>query len=247
VTPDVLYEVGNTRIKCGRVAPDGTIKMSIFDPDLFDCEGLPRGPSRSVALVAGSRPEMTQRLVQWLRGADTEPTEVTTYTQLPITVDVENPETVGLDRLLGAVAANRRRTPGRAAVTVDVGTAATVNFVDADGVFRGGLILPGPTTMAKSLHTNTAKLPQLDDLTPFADQSFPSHPTTNAIGAGILYAIAGAVHLAMRDVSHDGVVPHLFLTGGGYSLIAPLLKCYKPAKVPALNLEGLFITAESLP
>ncbi len=250
MTPDVVYEVGNTRIKRGCAGVDGTMTTDIFDQQYLDWDLSVRNSDKSMRqrhVVAGSNPSLQKRLVQFLHYILVTVTEVTSHTQIPIKLAVENPETVGLDRLLGAVAANRRRTQGRAAVTVDVGTAATVNLVDADGVFRGGMILPGLTTMAKSLHADTAKLPQLDELKAFPEHVFPTYPTANAINAGIVYAIGGAVTLAMNHATKDCVAPQLFLTGGGAHLVVALLQKYEPELVPTLNLEGLLITAESLP
>ena len=69
---------------------------------------------------------------------------------------------VGIDRLVDAVAVNRLREPGRAAVIVDVGTAITVDLVAADGAFLGGSILPGLAMSARAMHEFTDLLPLVD-------------------------------------------------------------------------------------
>ena len=91
---------------------------------------------------------------------------------LPIRVNVDFPDKVGIDRLFGALAARAMVPPGTPAITVDVGTAATVNLIDADGVFQGGAILPGPRLMARALNEFTAKLPHSEPAGP-ADAAMP--------------------------------------------------------------------------
>jgi len=82
--------------------------------------------------------------------------------QLPIEVQVEEPEKVGIDRLLNALAINQIREPDRPAIVVDLGTACTVDRISADGAFEGGAILPGVRLAAEALHTGTALLPRLE-------------------------------------------------------------------------------------
>ena len=82
--------------------------------------------------------------------------------ELPLRVELEKPDHVGIDRLLDAVAVNSRRAPGVPAVIIDAGSAVTVDLVDGAGAFRGGAILPGLRLMAKSLHDYTALLPLIE-------------------------------------------------------------------------------------
>lgn len=248
MTPDVVVDVGNTRIKRGRRIPDGAFVFDHFDPQWLNAEGLPGSSGATTWVVAGSHPERLAELIRWARGESHNVVGVTSFKQLPIQVDVDYPESVGIDRLLGAVAANRLRTPGCVAITVDVGTAVTVNLIDADGTFTGGLILPGVQLMTRSLHQNTAKLPLIEsDGRRFADHTFPGRSTEDAILAGVSYAIAGAVRLALEHAKVGDEYPELLLTGGGAAVVADLLADYHPRQVPTLVLDGLLITAETLP
>jgi pantothenate kinase type III len=83
------------------------------------------------------------------------------HDDIPVQANVKEPSRVGMDRLLNALAANRVRHPDRSAIVVDIGTAMTVNFISADGVFQGGAILAGPVTSLAALHHATASLPLL--------------------------------------------------------------------------------------
>lgn len=272
MTPDVVVDVGNTRIKYAPVSR-GSVGIArsteaVADEEiLFNC--LCDKGRRLQWLVAGVNPVRQAQTVAWARNRGDDVTEVTSYGQLPIKVDVDFPEKVGIDRLLGAVAANRLRTPGHAAITVDVGTAMTINLIDAAGVFVGGAILPGPRLMARSLHDGTAKLPRVE--TAFAESAFPGKLTEVAIITGIKYALAGAVRTAVQQVKDWGDDPEVFLTGGDHESIFYELTGFKPRYEPLddlmfgkqltrilsldvalrlepiLNLLGLLITAETLP
>lgn len=106
-----------------------------------------------------------------------------------------NPTQLGCDRFAAAIGA-RALEPGRALVVATCGTATTIDAVSADGVFIGGMILPGLALMASSLARNTAQLPQVaPGAAPpplFADN------TDDAIVSGCLSAQAGAIERAVR-------------------------------------------------
>src|SRR3954468_3368897 len=85
-----------------------------------------------------------------------------TYRDISIAIRVDAPERVGIDRLLAALAANRLRSPDGPAIIVDLGTAITIDLLEADGAFAGGAILPGIATAARALAEQTDALPQVD-------------------------------------------------------------------------------------
>ncbi|MEM9660278.1 MAG: type III pantothenate kinase, partial [Planctomycetota bacterium] len=76
-------------------------------------------------------------------------------------VRVRQPERVGVDRLMNAVAANSIRPIGRPAIVVDLGTAITVDLISQEGAFEGGAIVPGPAMAISALHQQTVSLPEL--------------------------------------------------------------------------------------
>jgi type III pantothenate kinase len=149
-------------------------------------------------------------------------------TDLPITAAVERPDHVGIDRLAGAVAANRLREPSRPAIIVHVGSAITVNLVTADGVFRGGAILPGLGTSARALHDFTDMLPHvsLEDL---SQQPAPVGTSTlDAIHSGLHWGAVGAIRelvSRIRDsIGAAGKNAELFLTVGAAPAVAEQLE-----------------------
>ncbi|MDP1644601.1 MAG: type III pantothenate kinase [Thiobacillus sp.] len=143
-----------------------------------------------------------------------------------------NPRQLGVDRWMGLIAARRRiREP---VLVVSVGTAMTVDALSADGVFLGGVIVPGVSLMRQALQQGTARV---------ADaaghwQAFP-RTTADAVQSGIMAALCGAIQLQhARLAEAAGTAPHCLLTGGDAGGVLPHLAV--PAEhVPALVLEGM--------
>ena len=157
------------------------------------------------------------RLIDWLR--DHRPDDeimLLTSGDLPLVVKLPRPDMVGVDRLLDALAANRLRTPGRPAVVVDVGSAITVDLVDADGAFLGGAILPGIAMSARALHEFTDLLPQID----MAELAEPppalGTATVAAMRSGLFWGAVGAVRQLVEQ-----------LTGGHHAVDEP--RSFSPA------------------
>jgi type III pantothenate kinase len=77
---------------------------------------------------------------------------------LPIRLNPRESQTIGMDRLI--VAATAFVMAQNSVITVDVGTATTIDAVNKEGVFLGGVILPGPRLWLESLQIGTANLPK---------------------------------------------------------------------------------------
>ncbi|MES2261817.1 MAG: type III pantothenate kinase [Pseudomonadota bacterium] len=127
-----------------------------------------------------------------------------------------NPGQLGCDRFAAAIGA-RALAPGRAVIVANCGTATTIDAITADGVFLGGMILPGLGLMASSLARNTAQLPQIVQggklPAGFADN------TDDAILSGCLTAQAGAIEHAYT--LHGAA--ECLISGGAAPYIAPTL------------------------
>lgn len=77
-------------------------------------------------------------------------------------IDVDQPDAVGADRLVGCLAVAQGLAEGAAAIVVDAGTAVTIDVVTGKGVFCGGVIYPGADASFLQLNQQTAALPHLD-------------------------------------------------------------------------------------
>jgi type III pantothenate kinase len=133
----------------------------------------------------------------------------------------DHPSRLGADRwvaLIGARARLMAAGPPRPALVVMIGTAATVDAIDAEGRFLGGLILPGFGLMLKALEMGTAglKVPTGEVV------EFPTN-TSDALMSGGAYAIAGAVRRQYRRLqARCGLEPLLLMGGGAAVKLAPI-------------------------
>lgn len=105
------------------------------------------------------------------------------------------PSQLGCDRFASLIGA-RALFPGQRLLVVTCGTATTIDALDSDGLFTGGLILPGLGLMATALAQQTAQLPQIGEAF-VAPPLFADH-TDAAIRSGCLTAQAGAIMLALN-------------------------------------------------
>jgi len=171
-----------------------------------------------------------------------------TADDLPLMQRTEQPERVGIDRLLNAVAVNRLRQPERPALAIDLGTACTVDLIAPDGAFEGGAIFPGVTLSAEALHTGTASLPQLaaessDDWPELVGKS-----TQAAIAFGLYWGTIGTVRELVDRISQEcAYPPQLFFTGGGApQLVTHFADDHKTIRhVPNLVLAGIAVVANN--
>jgi type III pantothenate kinase len=252
----VVVDVGNTRIKWGLVTSLGigaAASLSADDVAAWRNQIEEWQLNESLGwVVTGVHPERRDRLVAWLRERKQEITVLNDWRKLPLSIDLERPDTAGMDRLLTAVAANQRRDPETPAIVITAGTAVTVDWLDEGGVFRGGAILPGLHLMARALHQHTAVLPlvQLPCTPPVA----PGRTTATAIQGGVFWAVAGGIQALVQQFTARGHrAPHLFLTGGDAPLLekawsencAPSYRA--PSVWPWMTLEGIRLAAEALP
>ncbi len=224
-----------TYVSIAEAPPDETLSTWIADRD-----GL------IPAIATGSRPERIERLCrEWNHPRIARPVALSDRGILTLRYDVRHPEQVGIDRLLGAVAARRLAPPGTGAVIVDSGTATTVDLVDADGTFRGGAILPGLALSARALHEYTQLLPEIPLAELDAEAKGPvGRDTREAIRSGLYWGHLGAI----RELTahYTALVPGavLLLTGGGGRLLARQLPEF--TLVPGLALQGFALLAPRL-
>ncbi|MEC9048835.1 MAG: type III pantothenate kinase [Planctomycetota bacterium] len=135
----------------------------------------------------------------------------------PLRLDYETVETLGADRWLGAFAAHRRFG---AAVTVDCGTATTVNVVTHEGVFRGGAIAPGLDAFVAGM---TAAAPALPAADLDAAAAAPASSTQACVDAGVLIGWAGMVERLVGEARAGAPDAALVVTGGNATRLAPRL------------------------
>jgi type III pantothenate kinase len=240
MTCRLVADVGNTRVKWGRIDGDRIeiAALATDDPAAWAAQWqLWQLADGAEWAVAGVHPDRRDRLLNWLEQAGAAVRLIADYRQLPIRVEVSAPEKVGIDRLLNAVAAAARVPRGTPAVIIDAGSAVTVDLVDETGAFRGGAIFPGLAMMARSLHQFTAKLPLIEA---FEAHQMPGTDTEAAIRAGVFHAVCGGIDRLVEKLAAADA--RVFLAGGD-TTIANGLRCRPEVVGPVLTLDGIRRTA----
>ena len=193
----LVFDVGNTELTIGlfseaelrghwRVMTDvarTSDEFGVLLRSLLQTGGFAPDVVRSVA-IGSVVPRVTEPLsdacVRYFTvGA---PLIVDARADLPITLDVDEPLTVGADRLINTLAASR--IFARDAIVVDMGTATTFDCITADGVFLGGVIAPGIRTSAETLTRRTSKLPATELTLP---SRVIGRRTEECIRAGVMF------------------------------------------------------------
>jgi len=160
---------------------------------------------------------------------------------LPIRLDVEEPLTVGADRIINTLAASRLYH--RDTIVVDLGTATTYDCITADGVFLGGVIAPGVRTSAETLFRRTSKLPATEIVPP---ARVIGRRTEECIRSGVVFGSAEAIDGIVRRIKHEWPTPArplVVATGGLAAVFQPLCREFEIVE-PSLTLIGLRIAHE---
>ena len=148
-----------------------------------------------------------------------------------VRIGYADPSRLGLDRALAMVAVRARGAAP--ALVVGVGTALTVDLLDAGGTHLGGRIAPSPALMRAALHARVRQLPEAGGQPAgFADD------TADALASGCQDAALGAIERSQRDAGRRlGATPVTWLHGGGAAALVAHLPGARLA--PSLVLEGL--------
>jgi type III pantothenate kinase len=176
---------------------------------------------------------LLQACTQYLKQ---KPLFVGPQTKLGIANRYKNPQEVGADRLVNAVAVHE--LVGGSAIVVDFGTATTFDCVSARGDYLGGVISPGLELAHEALTTHAAKLPRI----PFGvPKNVLGKTTKESLQSGLFFGYIALVEgVLQRLVKEMRGRPKVVATGGLSSVIGPRIK--PGARImPALTLEGLRI------
>lgn len=222
-TDVLLIAVGNTRTRLGLWRAGEVLDACSIAHDLRD--GLPDEAKKLVdqaaaGVLATVHRDAADRLERALAQAKPGFEVLRMVRDLPIDLKhaLDDASTVGHDRLLNAVAAYSRAQ--QACVVVDLGTAVTVDFVDGEGTFQGGVIAPGLSMMLAALHEHTDGLPLLQFEAPDPARGVFGKDTPHAMHLGVETAVVGLVRTALERFALDfGAYPQVIATGGDLGLL----------------------------
>lgn len=170
---------------------------------------------------------------------DKDPIIIGSEVKTGMNIKYDNPEEVGADRIVNAIAAYEKY--GGPLIIVDFGTAITFCAVSKDGDYLGGAITPGIIISSEALSMRTAKLPKIEISKP---DTVIGKTTINSIQSGLVYGYIGLVDYLIErikdEMKEEGEIKTVVGTGGFSSLIASESK-YINEIDKLLTLEGLHI------
>ncbi len=247
----LAFDVGNTNIHVGlwdgaawkqtwrirtvadKMADEYAVLLRDFLGNFNQIEGVTI--SSVVPALTGTLVEFSQRYIE------VDPLVVSHRIKMGIKIDVEQPESVGADRIVNAVATHVLYH--RPAIVVDFGTATTFDVIGRDGDYLGGSIAPGIGIARDALVGRTAQLYQVA-LTPPPDPV--GRNTTQALQSGLFWGYVGLIEglvARLRKAMPDGREALVLATGG----LAPLFREHTNVIdeiAPLLTLDGLRILYE---
>lgn len=242
----IAIDVGNSAVKVARVVGGDVVDVTRLStaagPDREVIGRLLDTPDEAIAMVSVV-PAWSAAVEEVAAREPGRRVLLATHRAIPLRVRLPEPELVGADRLLGAWAGVG--LVGAPCIVVDVGTATTVDVVDADGALVGGAILPGPALGIRSLARGTALLPPIPLELP---GRAIGRDTVGAIASGVVIghreAIGGLVALMGSELGGQRR-PRVVLTGGD----APVLGSpdWADRLEPDLLLLGLAALTEQVP
>lgn len=196
------------------------------------------------AAIGSVVPALTGALVEaCARIAGATPVVVDARSPLPIRLQVDEPLTVGADRIINTLAASQLH--GRDCIVVDLGTATTFDCITADGTFLGGVIAPGVQIAGESLFRRTSKLPATELVPP---ARVIGTRTDECIRAGVVLGAAESIDGLVRRIKGEWPrrrTPLVIATGGLARQFAALCSELEVVE-PDLTLVGLAIAHELL-
>lgn len=252
----LTLDVGNTRLKWAlydkplagaRVLHQGAVFLESIDRLAEDDWSSLPNPSKALGVVVAGeaiRRRVEDQMEKWDVSVNWV---VPNQGECGITNGYDHPTRLGADRWVAMIGARARMlkhlekplSNPSPMVVVMVGTAVTVDAIDGQGHFLGGLILPGHGIMLRALESGTAGLRvPTGDVTPF-----PTN-TSDALTSGGTFAIAGAVQRMVQHVKErTHQEPHCIMTGGAGWKMAPSMTI--PIElVESLIFEGLLEIAQ---
>jgi type III pantothenate kinase len=222
--------------------PRSSDEMGVLLRGLLTGEGVDVADVRGAAIasvVRGLATHLAEACARWLPAARVEIFDATS--PLPITLAVDEPLTVGADRIINTLVASRQY--GRDCIVVDLGTATTFDCITKDGVFLGGVIAPGVRTSAETLFRRTSRLPATELVAP---SRTIGKRTEECIRAGVMFGAAESIDGIVRRIKAEWPgkeTPMVIGTGGLAETFAPLVESFDAVDA-YLTLRGLQVAFE---
>jgi len=160
----------------------------------------------------------------------------------PLRLDVDEPQNVGADRALNAIAAHAKH-PGEL-IIIDFGTATTFDVVDGTGAYKGGIIAPGINLSLDALVSAAAKLPRIAIEAPRDNLSVIGRTTQDQMLVGIYWGYVAMLEGLVDRMKRELDRPVTVLATGGLATLFDKHTQLFDAIEPDLTIQGLGLLYE---
>ncbi|PCJ62485.1 MAG: hypothetical protein COA79_02965 [Planctomycetota bacterium] len=208
----LILDIGNTNLKIYQFQKNKIISSDIiawknFEPDNL----LPLIKNNRKAFILSVVPDKKELIKNVLLEHQVDVNIIGEDLKPDLKIKVEEPSSVGIDRLLGAYGAFQIDQQG--AIVIDVGTAITIDIITHKKEFLGGIIAPGLRTCAQALETSA---PLLKGYNLFGEIALPGKSTGQAIRTGLVYLVAGGIEKVINQLKNKYGDLKVIATGGDF-------------------------------
>lgn len=133
-------------------------------------------------------------------------------------LDYNTPKTLGVDRYLGCLGAFKKAS--KAVVVIDAGSACTIDLMDKQGVYQGGVIMPGLQSLMNIFKISAPELPAIETEIP---SKWPGKSTTDSLKWGQVGFFIDGIEAALNRYKNQHGDFELFITGGDAEIISTLI------------------------
>jgi type III pantothenate kinase len=246
----LLVDIGNTHIKWAQLINGelayynlSTYKDRNIDLVFDECWGEICAPSAVYVANVGCE-NLNIELSKWISSNWLCPLHIiqSTTETAGVTNGYDIPAQLGVDRWLAVIAAHHMFKSNKSNICIfDCGTAITMDLININGLYLGGLIFPGLSLLRSSLVTNTANC-NIGELKNFdINTRMVATNTSDGILLGSLSMVISLIkYQHLRLIDDLGFDPMVIITGGDAPLVVPYLSevCHH---LPHLVLEGISI------
>ncbi len=217
-------DIGNSRIKAGLLSGKKVIETFSFE-NVEQLKEIYGAKQISLTGISSVVPKSTDTLINFLENRSQHYHRITKDSRFNLKINYKTPDTLGTDRLCsseGALLLNGNLKDGEIILTIDMGTATTINIVKYPAEFIGGVIAPGAAMMGEALHSYTAQLP----LAGFSDfEGMIGNSTRSSISSGLINSTLGMIDRMtsyIKQTFNPGRV-HTYITGGNAEKLFPYI------------------------
>ncbi|MEJ5284295.1 MAG: type III pantothenate kinase [Brevinematia bacterium] len=248
----VAIDIGNTNItfgffekKSGKLINSGNLKtdisitteeLAIFYKNIKNLWSINSEIEEEV-IICSVVPQLNYEFVHMFEKYFKVKPELIENSNIPVNIEYDFPQEIGADRLVNAYA-GIKLYPKKNLIIVDFGTATTLDIIDKNKTYKGGIILPGIITSLRALETKTAKLPHIHLIKP---EKVVGKNTVECIRSGIFNGQGGMIDELVKRIAKElNWDNYTVIATGGLSRVIKDFAFSIEVVEPYLTLYGIY-------